>query len=109
MCIYSKPLQQKRRCFFQITESTKHNYRQNKKYTAAGSVSGSVQVCETTDCCVGYYRIINGTPKADILGKKPVCLGKYVECIVGDWKQQQQQQHIFSTLAKKNLMIDKLV
>uniref|UniRef100_A0AAX7TD76 receptor protein serine/threonine kinase n=1 Tax=Astatotilapia calliptera TaxID=8154 RepID=A0AAX7TD76_ASTCA len=67
MCIYSKPLQQKRRCFFQITESTKHNYRQNKKYTAAGSVSGSVQVCETTDCCVGYYRIINGTPKADIL------------------------------------------
>lgn len=100
MCIYSKPLQQKRRCFFQITESTEHNYSQNKKYSAAGSVSGSVQVCETTDCCVGYYRIINGTPKPDVLGKKSECLDKYVECISGDWKQQQ---HIFSTLAKKKI------
>uniref|UniRef100_A0A3Q0SDE7 receptor protein serine/threonine kinase n=1 Tax=Amphilophus citrinellus TaxID=61819 RepID=A0A3Q0SDE7_AMPCI len=54
--------QQKRRCFFEVNERT-------KKYvlTAGGNVSGSVQLCENSHCCVGYYVIINGTPKVSAL------------------------------------------
>uniref|UniRef100_A0A3Q1EW03 receptor protein serine/threonine kinase n=1 Tax=Acanthochromis polyacanthus TaxID=80966 RepID=A0A3Q1EW03_9TELE len=29
------------------------------KYTTAGNVNGSVQVCENTQCCVGCYLIVN--------------------------------------------------
>ncbi|XP_040014748.1 bone morphogenetic protein receptor type-2-like isoform X2 [Xiphias gladius] len=55
-----KYLQQKRQCVFQVTP-------QNNKYKTAGNVSGSVQVCENTRCCVGYFLIINGRPEADLL------------------------------------------
>lgn len=39
-------------------------------YTTAGNVNGSVQLCKNTQCCVGYYVVIDGQPKADVLGKE---------------------------------------
>ncbi|XP_041634753.1 bone morphogenetic protein receptor type-2-like isoform X2 [Cheilinus undulatus] len=51
---------QKRQCAFQVSP-------QNSNYTAAGNVSGSVQLCESTQCCVGYFLIIDGQPTVDLL------------------------------------------
>uniref|UniRef100_A0A3Q1FLL1 receptor protein serine/threonine kinase n=1 Tax=Acanthochromis polyacanthus TaxID=80966 RepID=A0A3Q1FLL1_9TELE len=48
-------------CVFQVMSQ---NY---DKYTTAGNVNGSVQVCENTQCCVGCYLIVNGQPKVDVL------------------------------------------
>uniref|UniRef100_A0A3B5B0G5 receptor protein serine/threonine kinase n=1 Tax=Stegastes partitus TaxID=144197 RepID=A0A3B5B0G5_9TELE len=50
-----------RRCVFQVTSP---NY---DKYAAARNVNGSIQLCENTHCCVGYYVIMNGQPKVDYL------------------------------------------
>uniref|UniRef100_A0A8C2XC68 receptor protein serine/threonine kinase n=1 Tax=Cyclopterus lumpus TaxID=8103 RepID=A0A8C2XC68_CYCLU len=55
---YSFP--QKRRCAFQVTA-------QNQEYTAVGNVSGSVQLCEKTQCCVGYFLNVDGRPVVDVL------------------------------------------
>ncbi|KAE8298370.1 TGF-beta receptor type-2 [Larimichthys crocea] len=60
ICLSRQSFPQKRQCVFQVT-------RQNNKYTTAGNVSGSVQLCETTRCCVGYFLIINGQPEVDTL------------------------------------------
>ncbi|XP_045931268.1 bone morphogenetic protein receptor type-2-like isoform X1 [Micropterus dolomieu] len=60
ICISSHSFPQKRRCAFQVTP-------QNNKYTTAGNVSESVQLCENTQCCVGYFLIINGQPEIDVL------------------------------------------
>ncbi|XP_035517801.1 anti-Muellerian hormone type-2 receptor-like [Morone saxatilis] len=59
-CISSQSFLQKRQCAFQVSP-------QNNKYTTAGNVSGSVQLCENTRCCVGYFLIINGQPQIDLL------------------------------------------
>ncbi|XP_074524936.1 bone morphogenetic protein receptor type-2-like [Halichoeres trimaculatus] len=59
-CISSQSLLQKRQCAFQVSP-------QNNKYTAAGNVSGTVQLCENTQCCVGYFLINGGQPKVDLL------------------------------------------
>ncbi|XP_042364649.1 anti-Muellerian hormone type-2 receptor-like [Plectropomus leopardus] len=59
-CISSQTFPQKRQCAFQVTP-------QNKKYTTAGNVSGSVQLCEHAKCCVGYFLIVNGQPEVDLL------------------------------------------
>ncbi|KAM7006190.1 bone morphogenetic protein receptor type-2-like [Tautogolabrus adspersus] len=59
-CICSQSFLLKRRCAFQVSP-------QNNKYTAAGNVSGTVQLCENTQCCVGYFLIIDGQPKVDLL------------------------------------------
>nr|XP_046239215.1 anti-Muellerian hormone type-2 receptor-like isoform X2 [Scatophagus argus] len=58
--ISSQSSPQKRQCTFQVTP-------QGDRYSTAGNVSGSVQLCENTRCCVGYYMIVNGKPKVDIL------------------------------------------
>ncbi|XP_040891042.1 anti-Muellerian hormone type-2 receptor-like [Toxotes jaculatrix] len=60
ICISSQFLLQKRQCVFHVTP-------QNNKYVTAGNVSGSVQVCENTHCCVGYFLIVNGQPEVDLL------------------------------------------
>lgn len=59
---------QKRRCVFHM------NTQQNNKYMTAGRVSGSLQVCENTHCCVGYFLVISGQPVVDLLGKKTLQL-----------------------------------
>ncbi|XP_034536322.1 bone morphogenetic protein receptor type-2-like [Notolabrus celidotus] len=59
-CISSQSFPRKRHCAFQVS-------LQNNKYTAAGNVSGSVQLCENTQCCVGYFLIEEGQPKVDLL------------------------------------------
>nr|CBN80846.1 Mullerian inhibiting substance type II receptor [Dicentrarchus labrax] len=59
-CISSQSFLQKRQCAFQVSP-------QNNKYATAGNVSGSVQLCENTQCCVGYFLIINGQPQVDLL------------------------------------------
>ncbi|XP_074499010.1 anti-Muellerian hormone type-2 receptor-like isoform X2 [Sebastes fasciatus] len=60
ICISGQSFPQRRRCAFQVTP-------QNNKYTTAGNVSGSVQLCENTQCCVGYFLIIDGQPEVDVL------------------------------------------
>lgn len=66
MLISNQSLLQKRQCVFQATTQNNNSV----KYIAAGNVSGSVQVCENTQCCVGYFRVTNGQPEVDVLGKK---------------------------------------
>ncbi|XP_041815598.1 anti-Muellerian hormone type-2 receptor-like [Chelmon rostratus] len=60
ICISSQSFPQKRQCAFQVTP-------QNNIYTTVGNVNGSVQVCENTQCCVGYYVVVNGQPTVDVL------------------------------------------
>uniref|UniRef100_A0A672YPR4 receptor protein serine/threonine kinase n=1 Tax=Sphaeramia orbicularis TaxID=375764 RepID=A0A672YPR4_9TELE len=38
-----------------------------KPMETAGNVSGSVQFCEKTDCCVGYFLINGSQPEVDLL------------------------------------------
>ncbi|XP_070706208.1 bone morphogenetic protein receptor type-2-like [Pempheris klunzingeri] len=59
-CISSQSFLPKRRCAFQVTPG-------NNQYTTGGNVTGSVQLCENTQCCVGYYLLIDGQPEVDIL------------------------------------------
>ncbi|XP_034725694.1 anti-Muellerian hormone type-2 receptor-like [Etheostoma cragini] len=59
-CISGQSFPQKRLCAFQVTPQT-------KAYTKVGNVSGSVQLCENTQCCVGYYRVIDDQLKVDVL------------------------------------------
>lgn len=54
---------QQRHCAYHVTSK-------KSKFTTAGNVSGSVQLCKNTQCCVGYYVVISGQPKVDILGEK---------------------------------------
>ncbi|XP_029358727.1 anti-Muellerian hormone type-2 receptor [Echeneis naucrates] len=65
MCISKPSLLQKRLCVFQLNRTT--NTQQNSKYKTAGNVSGSVQACENTHCCLGYFLIIHGRPEVDLL------------------------------------------
>ncbi|XP_029287366.1 anti-Muellerian hormone type-2 receptor-like isoform X2 [Cottoperca gobio] len=60
ICISGQSFPQKRQCAFQVTP-------QNNKYTTAGIVNGPVQLCENTQCCVGYFLIIDGQPEVDLL------------------------------------------
>ncbi|KAK5912246.1 hypothetical protein CesoFtcFv8_002140 [Champsocephalus esox] len=60
ICITGQSSPQKRQCAFKNTTA-------NKILEDVGVVNGSVQVCESTQCCVGYYRIINDQPRVDIL------------------------------------------
>ncbi|XP_061591995.1 bone morphogenetic protein receptor type-2-like [Cololabis saira] len=61
ICISKQSVFQKRQCIFQVT------HPKNYRYTAGGNVSGSVQICENTLCCVGIYLISDGQPKVDTL------------------------------------------
>uniref|UniRef100_A0A3B5QA19 receptor protein serine/threonine kinase n=1 Tax=Xiphophorus maculatus TaxID=8083 RepID=A0A3B5QA19_XIPMA len=61
MQICHQSLLQKRRCAFQVTNVKNHGYY------AAGNVTGSVQLCENTGCCLAIYRITNGQWKVDTL------------------------------------------
>lgn len=54
---------QQRRCAYHVTDK-------GGVYTTAGNVSGSVQLCKNTWCCVGYYVVIDGRLKADVLGEE---------------------------------------
>lgn len=51
---------QKRRCSFKIKSF-------NQRFHSAGAVRGPEQVCELSECCVGYFVIDNGELKADAL------------------------------------------
>nr|XP_040060339.1 anti-Muellerian hormone type-2 receptor-like [Gasterosteus aculeatus aculeatus] len=59
-CSSDQSLLQKRQCTFQVGP-------RNQQYKTTGNVSGSVQLCENTQCCVAYYVIINDQPKLDVL------------------------------------------
>ncbi|XP_042261922.1 anti-Muellerian hormone type-2 receptor-like isoform X1 [Thunnus albacares] len=63
LCISNQSLIQKRQCAFQVNPQNP----QNNIYTTAGNVSGSVQFCENTYCCVGYFLINNSQPEVDLL------------------------------------------
>lgn len=60
MLMVHQSLLEKRLCVYQVTDS---------KYSSAGNVSGSEQLCDKTDCCLAIFQIINGQPKVDTLGK----------------------------------------
>ncbi|XP_047458654.1 anti-Muellerian hormone type-2 receptor-like isoform X2 [Mugil cephalus] len=60
ICISSHASPQKRQCAFQVTSQT-------SAYSAAGNVSGSVQLCKNTQCCVGFYHMSEGQLKVDVL------------------------------------------
>ncbi|KAK9536843.1 hypothetical protein VZT92_006598 [Zoarces viviparus] len=60
ICVSDQSVPHKRRCAFQVTP-------RNNRYTTAGNVSGSVQLCDNTQCCVGYYRIIDDRPEVAVL------------------------------------------
>ncbi|KAM6947901.1 bone morphogenetic protein receptor type-2-like [Lycodopsis pacificus] len=59
ICVSDQSFPHKRRCAFQVTSQNNH--------TTAGNVSGSVQLCHNTQCCVGYYLIIDDRPEVDVL------------------------------------------
>ncbi|XP_060925171.1 anti-Muellerian hormone type-2 receptor-like [Limanda limanda] len=68
ICISSQFSLQKRQCVYQVnTSEHKPNTRENHKYVTAGNVSGSVQECENTRCCVGYFLLIDGRTVVDLL------------------------------------------
>ncbi|XP_062276704.1 bone morphogenetic protein receptor type-2-like [Scomber scombrus] len=54
---------EKRKCAFQLNPLNPHN----DVYRYVGDVSGSVQLCEKTRCCVGYFMVNNSQPKVDVL------------------------------------------
>ncbi|KAM8915618.1 anti-Muellerian hormone type-2 receptor-like [Spinachia spinachia] len=60
ICSSDQSFLQKRQCAFHVGP-------QNPLYKTAGNVSGSVQLCENTQCCVAYYVIIDDQPKLDVL------------------------------------------
>lgn len=63
----SQSLPQKRRCGFQVKP-------QNHAFYKAGevtvNVTGSVQHCDHTFCCVAYYLMNDSQPVVDALGKQ---------------------------------------
>ncbi|XP_051931605.1 anti-Muellerian hormone type-2 receptor-like isoform X1 [Hippocampus zosterae] len=59
-CISSPLSDERRQCAFQVKA-------QNQKYLAAGNVSDSIQVCERTRCCVGYFLMVQGQLEVDTL------------------------------------------
>lgn len=71
LCLSSQLLHKKRHCVFHMDRVTTNSLK-NQKYQAAGSVNGSVQVCENTSCCVGYFQVLNSQPVVHFLGKKNV-------------------------------------
>lgn len=80
--VSSQSSPQQRRCAYHMTVK-------EDMYTTAGNVSGSVQLCKNTQCCVGYYVVIDGQPKADVLGKEIqtrttglLSEGLYVHCVL---------------------------
>ncbi|XP_061749557.1 bone morphogenetic protein receptor type-2-like [Nerophis ophidion] len=58
--VFSQAPSQKRQCSFQVKPK-------DSSYLAEGNVSNSVQVCERTYCCVGYFFIGPGPPQVDVL------------------------------------------
>lgn len=61
--ISSQSSLQQRHCAYHVTSK-------KSKFTTAGNVSGSVQLCKNTECCVGYYVVISGQPEVDVLGEE---------------------------------------
>ncbi|XP_036068648.1 anti-Muellerian hormone type-2 receptor isoform X2 [Oryzias melastigma] len=51
----------KRQCVFQVS------HKNSGGYLSAGNVSGSLQLCENTRCCIAIYRMINDQPQVDTL------------------------------------------
>uniref|UniRef100_A0A3P8VT48 receptor protein serine/threonine kinase n=1 Tax=Cynoglossus semilaevis TaxID=244447 RepID=A0A3P8VT48_CYNSE len=66
LCLSSQLLHKKRHCVFHMDRVTTNSLK-NQKYQAAGSVNGSVQVCENTSCCVGYFQVLNSQPVVHFL------------------------------------------
>uniref|UniRef100_A0A8C5GRF3 receptor protein serine/threonine kinase n=1 Tax=Gouania willdenowi TaxID=441366 RepID=A0A8C5GRF3_GOUWI len=59
VCTCSSASAPKRRCVY-------YDSPRNHQYTQAGRVSGSVQVCEATSCCVGFFWMMDGQQKVDL-------------------------------------------
>ncbi|XP_041861115.1 bone morphogenetic protein receptor type-2-like [Melanotaenia boesemani] len=60
-CISQQSSIPKRKCVYQVP------HERNHEFIDAGIVSGSMHLCENTDCCLGVYMIKNGQRKVDIL------------------------------------------
>ncbi|CAG6021534.1 unnamed protein product [Menidia menidia] len=84
-CTSHQSLLQKRQCVFQVS------HKNIRRYTAAGNVSGSVQVCENSTCCLGIFRNITGELKVETLAcnvvekscPDPTCkkLRNFITCV----------------------------
>ncbi|NP_001098366.1 Mullerian inhibiting substance type II receptor precursor [Oryzias latipes] len=59
--VFPQSLLPKRTCVFQVS------HKNNGGHSSAGNVSGSLQICENTRCCMAIYRMINGQPQVDTL------------------------------------------
>ncbi|XP_040926817.1 anti-Muellerian hormone type-2 receptor-like isoform X2 [Betta splendens] len=84
-------LRQRRQCAFQSGKRNNNLF----SFSSLGNVTGSIQVCENTECCVGFFEVINNQAEVDILACnvaendcpdstcKPVMLhtGKNLKCV----------------------------
>uniref|UniRef100_W5LRC2 receptor protein serine/threonine kinase n=1 Tax=Astyanax mexicanus TaxID=7994 RepID=W5LRC2_ASTMX len=61
-CISALPVAPERRCAFLASP------RNTEKAQRAGNISGTVQHCARTYCCMGIFRLEHGGPTPDLLG-----------------------------------------
>ncbi|XP_061147506.1 anti-Muellerian hormone type-2 receptor-like, partial [Syngnathus typhle] len=59
-CVWGPLSNERRQCAFKVKAH-------NKEKLKAGNVNGSVQVCENSHCCVGYFLVVNGQLEVDTL------------------------------------------
>ncbi|XP_054639916.1 anti-Muellerian hormone type-2 receptor-like isoform X2 [Dunckerocampus dactyliophorus] len=92
LCVSSQSPSQKRQCAFQIKPN-------NNKYLQEGNVSGSVQICERTHCCVGYFLIVRGQPEVDVLA----CNKVEKSCPHATCKPQARQKNLVKCVCNADL------
>ncbi|XP_036806764.1 anti-Muellerian hormone type-2 receptor isoform X1 [Oncorhynchus mykiss] len=68
LCVPAPTVEQGRSCVF-LTSS------RNSKNMEEGRVNGTIQYCAHANCCVGFFRIIEGQPVAELQGCKMVVGG----------------------------------
>ncbi|XP_057702514.1 anti-Muellerian hormone type-2 receptor-like isoform X1 [Corythoichthys intestinalis] len=60
LCVTTQQAGERRHCAFQEAS-------RKTRFRVAGNVNGSVHVCNNTRCCVGYYLMVEGQPRVDVL------------------------------------------
>uniref|UniRef100_A0A6Q2Y6E2 receptor protein serine/threonine kinase n=1 Tax=Esox lucius TaxID=8010 RepID=A0A6Q2Y6E2_ESOLU len=51
-----------------LTNGRRCVYLRNSKHMNKGQINGTVEYCARTQCCAGFYRLIDNQPVAEILG-----------------------------------------
>ncbi|XP_076860621.1 anti-Muellerian hormone type-2 receptor-like isoform X2 [Brachyhypopomus gauderio] len=87
-CIPAPPVTAERKCAFLASA------RNTEKAQRGGNVSGGVQHCARTNCCMGFFQLEHGQARADLLGCSAVAsscpesscraakpVKNYVECL----------------------------